>query len=112
MHIKINTPLGKAGVLLEFVPNGKVLVVTAVFDDAANIDNWAKNKKSSQNLGIEPDGYQNRLLSNSSIINSIKEKLGIVNSGNSNYNQIAEIGARTALHDKFERAKTLIAESV
>ena len=88
MHIKINTPLGKAGVLLEFVPNGKVLVVTAVFDDAANIDNWAKNKKSSQNLGIEPDGYQNRLLSNSSIINFHNVDIPLGSSALNNLNNV------------------------
>ncbi len=41
---KVNTPEGKAGVTLEILPNGRVLLDTAVFDSEANIDNWAKNE--------------------------------------------------------------------
>ena len=78
--IKINTTLGKAGVMFEFLPNGKVLFVTAVFNNDNAIDNWIKNKKSFQTLGIEDKEPQNRLLDNS-FITIIQEKLGIVKGG-------------------------------
>lgn len=78
VQIKIDTPLGKAGVSMEVLPNGKVLLVTAVFNNDAAIDNWIKNKKSSQTLGIESEGQQNRLLGRLSLIDIIKDKLGIV----------------------------------
>lgn len=78
VQIKIDTPLGKAGVSMEVLPNGKVLLVTAVFNNDAAIDNWIKNKKSSQTLGIESEGQQNRLLGSLSLIDIIKDKLGIV----------------------------------
>ena len=78
VQIKIDTPIGKAGVSTEFLPNGKVYIDTVVFNNAASIDNWIKNKKSSQTLGIEPDGYQDRILGSLSLIHIIQEKLGIV----------------------------------
>lgn len=78
VFIKLDTPLGKSGVLTEFLPNGKALIITAVFSNDASIDNWAKNKKSSQTLGIEPNGKQDRILGTLSLIDIIQEKLGIV----------------------------------
>ena len=91
VQIKIDTPLGKAGVSMEVLPNGKVLLVTAVFNNDAAIDNWIKNKKSSQTLGIESEGQQNRLLGSLSLIDIIKDKLGIVKEDT--YNQSAFHGS-------------------
>lgn len=79
VQIKINTPLGKAGVSMEFLQNGKVLLSTAVFNNDAALDNWIKNKKSSQTLELENKDNQERILSNSSFIDIIQSELGIVN---------------------------------
>ena len=79
VHVKINTPLGKVGVLLELTHNGKIFFANAVFNNDAALDNWAKNKKSSYTLGIDIDNMQNRIAGNSSVYNNIQEALGIVN---------------------------------
>lgn len=79
VQIKINTPLGKAGVSMEFLQNGKVLLSTAVFNNDAALDNWIKNKKSSQTLELENKDNQERILGNSSFIDIIQSELGIVN---------------------------------
>lgn len=42
VKIKLNTPLGSMGVVLEVLPKGRVFLNTAFFDTNANIDNWAK----------------------------------------------------------------------
>lgn len=62
---KINTPLGKAGVTLEVLPNGRVLLDTAVFDSNANIDNWAKNEP------LQRPSHKKPVLVGSGIDNSI-----------------------------------------
>lgn len=78
VQMKVDTTLGKAGISTEFLPNGKVYIDTVVFNNDAAIDNWAKNKKSSQTLGIEPNGKQDRILGTLSLIHIIQDKLGIV----------------------------------
>ena len=62
---KINTPLGKAGVTLEVLPNGRVLLDTAVFDSSENIDNWAKNEP------LQRPSHKKPVLVGSGIDNSI-----------------------------------------
>jgi len=42
VKIKLNTPLGSMGAVLEVLPKGRVFLNTAFFDTDANIDNWAK----------------------------------------------------------------------
>jgi hypothetical protein len=79
VHVKIDTPLGKAGVLLEFTQNGKIFLANAVFNNDAALDNWAKNKKSSYTLGIDINDMQNRIAGNSSVYESIQKSLGVVN---------------------------------
>ena len=44
VFLKANTAQGKAGLVLEALPNGRILLDTAFFDSDANIDNWAKNE--------------------------------------------------------------------
>lgn len=41
---KIKTPAGNAGVLFEFLSNGRIFMTTAFFDSDANIENWMKKK--------------------------------------------------------------------
>ncbi len=62
---KISTPLGKAGVTLEVLPNGRILLDTAVFDSEANIDNWAKNEP------LQRPSHKKPVLVGSGINNSI-----------------------------------------
>lgn len=42
VKIKVNTSLGKMGAVLEILPNGRVFLDTAFFDNDTHIDNWAK----------------------------------------------------------------------
>ena len=42
---KIKTPIGEAGVVYEFLPNGRVFLKTMFFDKPAAIDNWMKKKR-------------------------------------------------------------------
>ena len=95
VQIKIDTPLGKAGVSLEVLPNGRILVDTAVFNNDAAIDNWIKNKKSSQTLGIEPNGKQDRILGRLSLFDIIRDKLGIVNKFENTANEKPKFSIRT-----------------
>lgn len=76
--VKIKTPLGKAGAILEFLPSGKVFLVTAVFNNDKALDNWIKNKKNSHTLEIGDMMSQNRIMG-SSFIDIIQSELGIVN---------------------------------
>lgn len=76
--VKIKTPLGKAGAILEFLPSGKVFLVTAVFNNDNALDNWIKNKKNSHTLEIGDMMSQNRIMG-SSFIDIIQSELGIVN---------------------------------
>ena len=69
---KINTPLGKAGVTLEVLPNGRILLDTAVFDRNANIDNWAKNEP------LQRPSHKKPVLVGSGIDNSIAGLQGFV----------------------------------
>ena len=39
---KVKTPDGNAGIMYEFMPNGRVFLGTMFFDTDVNIDNWAK----------------------------------------------------------------------
>jgi hypothetical protein len=87
VQVKINTPLGKAGLLLEFLPNGKIYLANAVFNNDAALDNWIKNKKNSYTLGIDANNAQNRIAGNSSVYTTIQQALGIVKQGGETYNQ-------------------------
>ena len=95
VQIKIDTPLGKAGVSLEVLHNGRILVDTVVFNNDAAIDNWIKNKKSSQTLGIEPNGKQDRILGSLSLFDIIRDKLGIVNKFENTASETPKYSVRT-----------------
>lgn len=97
VQIKIDTPAGKAGVSLEFLPNGRVLFITAVYNNDAAIDNWIKNKKSSRTLGVVSNKDPNRIPGSPSLLQSIKDELGIVNK----YNQTAYHGTPYSF-EKFD----------
>ncbi|MEG1159498.1 MAG: hypothetical protein RSD70_03850, partial [Acidaminococcaceae bacterium] len=77
--IKITTPIGVAGVTIQFMQNGRATLSTAMFSNDKNINNWAKNKESSRTLDIEADGLQDRITGTLSLIDIIRNKLGIVN---------------------------------
>lgn len=47
IKLKVDTSLGKMGVVLEVVPGGRVFLDTVFFDSNANIDNWAKENPSN-----------------------------------------------------------------
>lgn len=47
IKLKVDTSLGKMGVVLEVVPSGRVFLDTVFFDSNANIDNWAKENPSN-----------------------------------------------------------------
>lgn len=62
---KINTSEGKAGITLEILPNGRILLDTAFFDKEANIDNWAKKEP------LQRPSHKKPVLVGSGIGNSI-----------------------------------------
>lgn len=97
VQIKIDTPIGKAGVSLEFLSNGRVLLTTAAYNNDAAIDNWLKNKKNSRTLGVASYKDPNRIPGSPSLLQSIKDELGIVNK----YNQSAYHGTPHSF-DKFD----------
>lgn len=109
VQMKVDTALGKAGISTEFLPNGKVYIDTVVFNNDAAIDNWIKNKKSSQTLGIEPDGYQDRILGSLSLIHIIQNKLGIVKNKPMNQQEKGNIakGAISYSQNKGEKLISL-----
>ena len=109
VQMKVDTALGKAGISTEFLPNGKVYIDTVVFNNDAAIDNWIKNKKSSQTLGIEPDGYQDRILGSLSLTHIIQNKLGIVKNKPMNQQEKGNIakGAISYSQNKGEKLISL-----
>ncbi|MDR3048730.1 MAG: hypothetical protein LBV16_02665 [Elusimicrobiota bacterium] len=83
---KINTPLGKAGIVLEFIDNGRIFLDTAFFDSETNIDNWVEGGKKKGASGILNIGANapSPVTTSYTPIRSIKQKLGIVNEYNPN----------------------------
>ena len=75
---KIKTPIGEAGVVYEFLPNGRVFLKTMFFDKPAAIDNWMKKSGSSKSL---LDESKSSSTGNRFSIQSIQKELGIVNAG-------------------------------
>jgi len=72
--VKINTAKnGKAGVLLEFLPNGDVVLRTSFFGSEANINNWMKKSGSTVRLTLRNSR------GNRHSVKSIQDSLGIVN---------------------------------
>lgn len=91
---KIKTPAGNAGVLFEFLSNGRIFMTTAFFDSDANIENWMK-KEGARTSKLEISN-PSTFTGPPSIINIIKEKLGIVKDSNDEtkgYNQSAFHGS-------------------
>lgn len=87
--VKIKTPLGKAGAILEFMSNGKVFLVTVVYNNEKDLDNWLKNKKNSHTLEVGDMVSQNRIMG-SSFINIVQDMFDIVKT---KYNQTAYHGS-------------------
>ena len=79
---KIKTPIGEAGVVYEFLPNGRVFLKTMFFDKPAAIDNWMKKSGSSKSL---LDESKSSSTGNRFSIQSIQKELGIVNAGSTSY---------------------------
>ena len=75
---KIKTPIGEAGVVYEFLPNGRVFLKTMFFDKPSAIDNWMKKSGSSKSL---LDESKSSSTGNRFSIQSIQKELGIVNAG-------------------------------
>lgn len=71
--IKLNTKLGKAGSIIELLPNGKIFVVTVVFNNEEAIDNWLKNKKNSHTLEAGDIKPQQRI-TGSSLLKIIQQR--------------------------------------
>ena len=79
--LKIKTPAGKAGVVLEFVPTGRVFLKTAFMGSDATIDNWAQKKRPMTSEASQKSEVLsiNRHFHGDSLISIIKRELGIVN---------------------------------
>lgn len=92
------------GVIFEIIPtNGKVLLTNAVTNSEAGIDNWLKNKKSSQALDLAKY-QQDRILGNS-LFDIILKSINDVN-GINTFNQISAENARGKI--SFQGDKSII----
>lgn len=94
VRVKINTPSGIAGATLEFLSGGRIFMTTAFFDTEVNIDNWLKRKEGADRSTLNNSDAS--FIGQPSIINIIKEKLGIVKDSNDEtkgYNQSAFHGS-------------------
>ena len=75
VNIKIKTSDGWAGGVIEFIKNGRVLLITAFNDSEANIDDWIDKNGSRTHI----DATNNQLLPGSRLsLQSIQNSLGIV----------------------------------
>ena len=50
MLYKVKSPDGNAGIMCEFMPNGRVFIGTMFFDTDVNIDSWAKKRFQCNNF--------------------------------------------------------------
>ncbi|MCR5175946.1 MAG: hypothetical protein K6C05_03755, partial [Anaerovibrio sp.] len=102
---KINTSLGHAGIMYEFMPNGRVFVGTMFFDTDAEIDNWAKKGGSSVMISENSETLSHWQPPLS--ISTIQDKLGIVKFnqlGAAAKNQMAEIRKQYEGTDQWMKA--------
>ena len=78
---KIKTPAGNAGVVLEFLSNGRVLLKTAFYDSDVNIGNWTQKKSlvTLETSSKDEARTINQHFHTDSSISIIKRELGIVN---------------------------------
>ncbi|GHV47830.1 hypothetical protein FACS1894204_11630 [Synergistales bacterium] len=97
---KINTSLGKAGVVLEITGTGRTFMKSAFFSTDNNLDNnWLKKPRNVKGEKRTPYALETdksataistgRLLS----VKSIQEALGIVNQGGEVYEQAPAVGS-------------------
>lgn len=98
--IKLNTKLGKAGSIIELLPNGKIFVVTVVFNNEEAIDNWLKNKKNSRTLEAGDIKPQQRI-TGSSLLKIIQQRFLNVKEKQEIFNQKAYHGSGTQF-SKFD----------
>lgn len=98
--IKLNTKLGKAGSIIELLPNGKIFVVTVVFNNEEAIDNWLKNKKNSRTLEAGDIKPQQRI-TGSSLLKIIQQRFLNVKEKQEIFNQKAYHGSG-AQFSKFD----------
>jgi|GEM_PF-3810240 len=79
--LKIKTPAGNAGVVLEFLSNGRVLLKTAFYDSDVNIGNWTQKKSlvTLETSSKDEARTINQHFHTDSSISIIKRELGIVN---------------------------------
>lgn len=98
--IKLNTKLGKAGSIIELLPNGKIFVVTVVFNNEEAIYNWLKNKKNSRTLEAGDIKPQQRI-TGSSLLKIIQQRFLNVKEKQEIFNQKAYHGSG-AQFSKFD----------
>lgn len=89
-RMKIKTPLGKVGLIMEYVPtNGKIFLITAMYGNDATLDDWLTKKRNSQTFEIESQNSGNRFLG-SSFADIVPQVIDIVKG---TYNQTAYHGS-------------------
>lgn len=76
----VNGDLGKYGILLEVMKNGRVFVTTSGMDGTPNmnVENWIKNIRGSQTLQHEAIKLNTGKMGQTSYIKMIQQKLGVV----------------------------------
>lgn len=76
----VNGDLGKYGILLEVMKNGRVFVTTSGMNGTPNmnVENWIKNIRGSQTLQHEAIKLNTGKMGQTSYIKMIQQKLGVV----------------------------------
>ncbi|GHV34435.1 hypothetical protein FACS1894187_04970 [Synergistales bacterium] len=115
--IKINTTLGKAGVVLIMTGNGRIFIKSAFFSTDNNLDNnWLKKPKRVNGEKRTPHAVKTDTSSTAPItgrplsVKSIQEALGIVNRGGEVYEQYVGQNAQTADRLRLSDAERMAEE--
>ncbi len=97
----VNGDLGKYGILLEVMKNGRVFITTSGVDGTPNMNvaNWIKNIRGSQTLQHEAIKLNTGKMGQTSYIKMIQQKLGVVKNWYKQQDAITDKGMISPMED-------------
>lgn len=97
----VNGDLGKYGILLEVMKNGRVFITTSGVDGTPNmnVENWIKNIRGSQTLQHEAIKLNTGKMGQTSYIKMIQQKLGVVKNWYKQQDAITDKGMISPMDD-------------
>lgn len=97
----VNGDLGKYGILLEVMKNGRVFITTSGVDGTPNmnVENWIKNIRGSQTLQHEAIKLNTGKMGQTSYIKMIQQKLGVVKNWYKQQDAITDKGMISPMED-------------